>query len=208
MQKEIISGKQAMSILSLILTACGILNYTAMGNVDQNLWISLIFAAILVIPLYFMYCRLVKLFPNHGFFEIIEISFGRLVGKIITIIFIWFGLHISAIVLNRTAGFIKISSLPETPLLFIAIMLTLVCLIGLKCGLEVIARCAQIFFWIILAFTVMALLFSLGNIHPENLLPIMFDSWKPVFEGTFLLAVLPLGHVILFFCCAAQRKRI
>ena len=150
MQKEIISGKQAMSILFLIITAVGIVNFTTIGNVNQDIWISAILAAFLVIPLFLIYCRLVKLFPNHGFFEIIEISFGRIGGKIITTIFIWYGLHTGALVMNHTTNFMKISTLPETPSLFIIIIITIICLIGLSAGLKslpVVRRCFFGLYW-------------------------------------------------------------
>ena len=45
---------------------------------------------------------------------------------------------------------------------------------------------------------IIVLLLSLGNMHPENLLPILFDGWEPVLEGTYIITMLPLGQVVLF----------
>ena len=72
MKKEVISGRQGISLIYLTFSAAGILNYTAFGDVNQDFWISIIISAILIIPLFLMFNRLNKLFPNKNFFEIIE----------------------------------------------------------------------------------------------------------------------------------------
>ena len=198
MKKEVISGMQGISLLFLLLSAVGVVNMTGAGNINQDFWISIIISSILVIPLFLMYCRLNKLFPGQNFFDILELVFGKIGGKILSVIFIWYGLHTGAMVLNHTASFMQISTMPETPLFIIIIIIAVVCIISLKSGIEVIARCAQIFFWVVLLSIVAVFLLSLGEMKPENLMPVLYDGWGPVFNGVFIITMLPFGQVIVF----------
>lgn len=88
MKKEIISNKQ---IQLLIFSYCiGAYLLFSMGTgTKQDIWISSILAIIFTIPIVIMYGRIMNLYPGKNIFDILEQIFGRVVGKVFNIIFIF-----------------------------------------------------------------------------------------------------------------------
>ena len=206
MKKEVISGRQGISLIFLILSSGGIVNFATLEDINQDIWISAVISAILAIPYLLIFYRLTKLYPNQNLFEILETVFGKIGSKIISVLFIWYGLHLGALVINHSSGFMKIATIPETKTLLIVLLITVVSIIALKCGIEVIARCAQIFFWILLVFMMIVFLLSLGQLHLDNLMPVLFDGWEPVIKGSIAIFSITFGQIILFSVVINQTK--
>jgi spore germination protein KB len=72
-----------------------------------------------------MYARIIRLFPGKDLFEILEILFGAIGGKILIALFTWYPIHLGALVLRNFSEFTQISAMPETPQLPMMILMVL-----------------------------------------------------------------------------------
>ena len=196
MNKEIISRKQGISIAIMYLLGSILIFGTTEAGKDS--WLVVIVAAIAAIPIIFMFARLMNLHPGKDFFEILTELFGKIVGKILIFLYILFGIHLAALIVNNYSSFIITSSLAETPKYIIAIMLVVICIGAAKKGLEVIGRWAEIaVFFVVLSITMLTIL-SLPYIDFLNIKPILYNGWKPVIGASFSLVSFQFAELFIF----------
>lgn len=140
---------------------------------------GLLFLAVLV--------ALVKRFPGKTLVEINETVFGRIAGKAISLLYIWFFIHVASLHL-RTAGDFFTTLYPETPMLVFLAWFILVSVSAARNGIEVIARCSQIIVPFVLFLYVSDDILLLKDADFTRLLPIFGD--------VSLLDFLQAGHAI------------
>ena len=95
------------------------------GGVEQDGWFTILLASLLVIPLFLVYGRIIRLFPQKDLFQVLELIFGKIAGKVLTVLYIWYAVYLSALVLRNFSEFIQVSTMPETPQLPILILMVL-----------------------------------------------------------------------------------
>lgn len=205
MLKEVISRKQAISIIILYwLGSILILGTTEAG---KDLWIAIIIATIVAIPVLFLYSRLMKLYPGKDFFDISMDVFGKIGGKILILFYIEYALHLSALETNNYSGFFNIGQLPETPQYIFAIMLVAVCIVGAKMGLEVIGRWAEISIFFVLLSVILITLLSIPYFDFSNVMPILYNGWKPVIGASFTLSSFPFAEAVIIIYILSALKQ-
>lgn len=205
-QKTIISPQQATWALYLVLLS-GIISQGINPQAGPDSWISSLLALVMAIPLLLLFARLVILNPGKDLFQMLESALGKLIGKILTILFIIFGIVVSSMTLRGYVTYVTIESLPETPtyILYIAFLL-IVAAYALYCGLEVQMRTLHLLAWVytILAYGIITL--SLNAVKVENLKPILYDGFTPVLNGAVDLLLFPYGTAILMLVPLASLK--
>lgn len=139
MNKEVISEKQGISLVIIFIMGSASVMVTGL-EAKQDAWIAIIFAIVFSIPMILIYAHIQSLFPGKNLFEIIEISLGKVIGKIIVILFTWYVIDTGAQVLRNYCQFIEETTLSNTPLIVIIILISIPCIYVLKKGIEVIGR--------------------------------------------------------------------
>jgi len=172
MNKEIISEKQMVSIIVMYLFGSSVImgSSTEVGN---DVWIVLLAAAIAFIPLMLVYVRIMKLFPQQSIFDIFEILFGRIAGKVFGALFTFYAIYLGALVSRNYSEFVQIVTLPETPQIPLMIALILVGIYLAKSGIEVIGRFSVISMFILLFLTSFTTILSINKMEFSNLLPVL-----------------------------------
>jgi spore germination protein KB len=199
MSKEIISNKQGISIITMYIMGSTLVLGVG-SEAKQDVWISIIIGIVFALPMIIIYARLLKLYPNKNLFEIVNDIFGKIIGKIFMIPFIWYAFHLGVLVMHNFQEFIKVVSFPETPPLVPVMLMGLLCIWVVREGIEVLGRWAQ-FSLIILAILILAvspLSFSLIDI--DNLRPVLYNGFSPVLSGAFSVFSFPFAETVLFLC--------
>lgn len=168
---------------------------------DNNAWIAILIGCFAGLFFLFIYFRIHKLFPKKHLFQIIDICFGKLLGRIISLGYITYFFLISAFVI-RDFGELMVSSIFEkTPLEFIDLTMMLVVLYIVMLGLEVLGRASEIFIPYALLFIIFlgfGIAFS-GELELKRLLPILGDGLKPVLKPALLEIIhFPFGEFVVF----------
>ncbi|MDW4509995.1 endospore germination permease [Priestia megaterium] len=182
-----ISAAQFRKLVTLYSIGSTIIVVPAAITADahQDAWIPALFGVALGIGLVLLFTSLGKMFPTLTLMEMNEKILGKLFGKIVSAVFVLSNLFISSQVLYYVGNFLTTQILPYTPLTAIHIAFMGVVIVGVRLGIEVIARSAEILFpWFVGLFGLLIL-----SMIPQ----IKIEHIQPVFEihpKAFIRAVL------------------
>ncbi len=206
MQKEMISARQMLYVIVMFIFGSNVIMGVS-STAAQDSWISLLLAAVFSVPIILLYARIIKLYPEKDLFEIIEILFGKIPGKIIIILISWYSLHLCALVLRNFSEFIQIATMPETPQLPIMIAMILVVVYMAKSGIETLGKWSIITFFILISVLLLTILSSLMKMDYTNILPFMEHDFKDIAAGAFQLYSFPFAETVMFLCLANALKK-
>lgn len=206
MQKETISVRQAVFMIAIYII--GTTGLIGMGTKSgQDTWISMLCSLVFIIPIILIYARIIKLFPEKDIFDIAEEVFGKIIGKIFTILITWYAIHLASMVLRNCSEFIQITELAETPQLPVMILFILIAVYFAKSGIKTIGKFGMVLLPIVLLVLLATFIFALRNIDFTNLMPIMNHSPKVIFSGSFQIFSFPFGETVLFLALAGSIKK-
>ncbi|MCK1991227.1 endospore germination permease [Peribacillus muralis] len=164
----------------------------------QDGWIAYIIATVIGLCFIFLYNQLASLYPSMNYIEVNEKIFGRVIGKISALLFLFYIYYLSSALLSEIGNFFTTQVLLDTPIQVIMILFLLTSLFGVRLGLEVICRTALIFFpWIIVLLFIL-FLFLIPDIKIENLQPMLEEGMKPILKGSYHSIAHPYIQLIFF----------
>lgn len=150
------------------------------ADARQDAWIAAFVGWLLGLFIVAFYILFAKLFPNMTFLAFLDYTFGKWLGKLLSLLFIYFCFIAASIVLFYIGNFMTTQIMPETPTEAFIILFGSIVFMGLRLGLEVLARTAEILFpWFILLFTVLAI-FLIPEIEIQKIMPIMEYGFQPL----------------------------
>lgn len=197
MNKEIISNKQAITMMTMFIMGSTLVLGVG-SDAKQDVWIAILVAIIFAVPAMAVYSRILSLFPGKNLFEILNTVFGKITGKAIAVLYIWFAFHLGALVLTNFYQFIKVVSFPETPQFVPIMLMGILCIWVVKEGIEVLGRWSQfaILLLVFIIFSVVTLNLTMADF--DNLRPVLYDGIKPVFNSAFSTFSFPFAETVLF----------
>ncbi|OBZ09993.1 endospore germination permease [Bacillus sp. FJAT-26390] len=194
---EITSGQCAKILFLFALGSAALILPTSVTAIaKQDGWISMLLAG----PFnYFVLIALLALadrFPKLSLAQYSEKVLGVWGGKIVTLLYIFFFLLLSALVLRNISDFLNLSVLPLTPEWFIDSTFMIVIIYGVFLGIETIARTGEILFsWGMLVIVIV--IFSLFNQFDfHNFEPFLFAGWERPIKGVYPILGFPIGEFV------------
>jgi spore germination protein KB len=208
MRKEVISNKQGVSLISLFIWGSTLVIGTA-GPAKKDAWIAVLLAATATCPLMLMYSKILSSFQGRNIFEINDLVFGNIFGKIINTLYTWFAFHLGALVINNFMQFISTVGLPDTPRVVPIMFFTILCIWGAKEGIEVLGRWAELFILFLITILCFTIPLSLTEGSLDNIRPILYGGIKPVIMGTILAFSFPFAEtvVVTMVSCGFKNKK-
>lgn len=197
MNKEVISDNQGISMLSMFLLGSSLLVGTA-KEAKQDVWIAIPLAVLISLPMLLIYSKLLTMFPGKSLYDIFQDVFGKFLGNIICLLFIWYTFHLGAMLIRVLGEFINVVTFPETPQLIIIATFGLLFIWVVRAGIEVLGRLSMFFMPIIIMVVAIVYLFSVKNMELINIKPVMYNGMKPVLSGAFDTFSLPLTQIAVF----------
>jgi spore germination protein KB len=180
-----IGNRQFMILVILFTmgTSIMIAPGTLTAEARQDAWVAAIFGTGLGV-LYVLICHaLAKRFPAQTLAEFTESILGKWPGKAVSLLYFVFFFLLTAFLLRDVGDFLTTQVLTQTPLEFIHILYLLVVVMGVRLGLEPIARAAEVFFPWIIGLLFILVVFTLPYIRMENLYPLLEEGFKPVLRA-------------------------
>lgn len=164
----------------------------------QDSWIILITGALASLPFLGIYIYIIKQFPGKNFMQINDLILGPFLGKIFSIMYIFFFITIASFNLRDVGNFVAGSLMPETPMISILILFMFICAWAVYKGIEVIVRYSMFltYLWIITIFFTVIL--SITNIDLKNFLPVLSLPFSAYVHGTHTSNVIAFNEVIVF----------
>ncbi|MGX8701694.1 GerAB/ArcD/ProY family transporter [Caproiciproducens sp.] len=202
-----ITGKQMTSLFYLYWFGTLVL-FGADKDVKQDFWVSILLAAVFMIPMAALYIRLVKLYPEKNLYEILFAVFGRFFGTVMSLVGVFFSLFIGYRVLGSFTLYMKATALDSTPRNVTAIFFIMVTISAVMCGAETIARTSNFVTKAVVAFVCITTLICLGNMELDNLKPVMNADLKIILNLSYKIFIIPLSEsfICLSFFSKIDRK--
>jgi len=170
---------------------------TTTGFAKQDVWIAGIVALIAGLLTICLFSSVGRLYPSRTLIEYNEKILGTWLGKFASMLFLVF-VAINTTSYARSLGaFIVTAIMPETPIEIIILIFIFATIIGVRLGLETLARIGELLFpWFILLFFSFFLFLSL-QIDLENFQPILAKGFKPVFAGSIVFTSFPFMELVV-----------
>lgn len=197
MSKEIIPAGQSVSIVILFIIGSSLFMGTS-GQSGNSIWIALIFAGTLALPLMLIYARLHVLFPGKDLYDMLISAFGAVIGRVFSCLYIWYSLHLGALVLRNFGEFSQTVALTSTPMLAPMLVIALLCIWVVNAGMEVLGRSAKFLLLFSLAVIVFVQLLCVPKYEYHHLKPLLDSGWGPVFTDTAGSFTFPFAEIVIF----------
>lgn len=196
--KTLISNWQAIVLILLtnIPNSVFFIPGTALSIVNQDAWIAVALAAFIAgLFLFYPLADMGMRYPGKTIIQYSENILGKFLSKIFALLFIYYLFQGHCWNL-RIFSEVAIVFLPETPLIVFMIMISFLTVYAVNYGLEVIGRCAVLFFPIGIFSMIFIVLLNIGNMEFSNILPVMESGILPILRASlFPLDFMAMGFV-------------
>ncbi|MEK4485869.1 endospore germination permease [Psychrobacillus sp. FSL H8-0484] len=164
----------------------------------QDAWISAIFGMGIGLLIIWLFITIALWFPHLTFTQIIEKVFGKWVGKAFSVFFVLTSFLFSSELLYYFGSFLNIHALPNTPTVVLNILMAGIVVMGVRLGLETIARTAEILIVVFFFLFLILVVFISPEINFENIQPVYEMGTKKIVQASlFYVVVSPVDAVVL-----------
>ncbi|WFD08663.1 GerAB/ArcD/ProY family transporter [Tepidibacter hydrothermalis] len=197
MNKEVISDKQAISLIILFIGGSTFL-FGIGVEAQQDAWLAILLSILSVFPLLMLYSRILSIHRGRDLFDILELAFGKFFGKIISLLYVWFTIHLGTLVLTDFGDFPTITSITATPKIVLMICIIFLCSWITKEGIEVLGRWGEVSVWVVIVSSIVFVSLLIPNYSINNMEPILYNGVKPVIQGAFGVFSFPFAETVVF----------
>ncbi|CAG7644057.1 hypothetical protein PAESOLCIP111_04613 [Paenibacillus solanacearum] len=185
LEKGKISALQ-MGILmypTIMATAILVVPSITFRHAERDMWISPIWGSVVGFALTFITYQLHKLYPGQNLIQYSEQVFGKIGGRVCGLLFLLMQLHDAGFVIREYGEFVIGNFLSRTPVVMVMGCLVAVCAFAVRSGVEVIARCGQVFVPLFILLLVMVMLLLGPEYTPHNMMPVLENGIGRSFRG-------------------------
>ena len=197
MKKEIIPIRQGIYIIIMFFTGSFVLAGTGI-QAKQDVWISIILTTIVSIPILYVYSKLLTTYPGKDIYEIFIEVFGKITGRIISLLFVWYTFHLGALIIRNYSEYINIVAFPETPQMVSVFFIGLLCIWMSKAGVEVLGRWSSFVAPFILFILIITISLSLTNADYGYIKPVLYNGISPVISTSISFLSFPFLEVVIY----------
>lgn len=171
----------------------------------RSSWITSFGMFVILLPMVLLMLYISKDYPGKTLLEIIEITGGKVISKLITLLFILVATGITIANLSFSTNMTKNYMLPNTPTWITLVVALFLATAVASSGIEVLARMIVSFIPILILIYFILSLMGLKNFELTNLRP--FDITLPTFlETSYLSTSIGSEVLLLFFIAIAAIK--
>jgi spore germination protein KB len=196
LKKERVTDKEAICLFIAFVIGSSLIVGTGSGA-KNDAWLAVITGILMVIPIMLVYCRILAISGGENFFEILEHTLGKALGKIIAILYCLYAFHLGALVLRNFGEFINDVALPETPILLPMLFIGSTCIIAARLGIEVMGRTTAYFLPIIFFSLLAVQLLSIPGLKLSYVKPVLGNGIGPVISAGFDTFSYPFAETAL-----------
>ncbi|MCT4563085.1 MAG: endospore germination permease [Maledivibacter sp.] len=197
MNKEVISDKQGIYLVIILLV--GSSSIMVMGiQAGKDAWLAVLLGIAISFPITLIYARLHFIFLGKDLFDILEICFGKIIGKGICLLYVWFTLHHAALILENVGTFINTVSLYRTPIVIPTIVIAIMAMWAVKKGIKVMCEWIVFFLPIIVILLGAFVFLLIPRMRINNVLPVMNNGIIPIIYGGISVFTFPFAETYVF----------
>lgn len=172
-----------MTIQSQIGVGVLSLPYKTFGAAKSDAWISVLLTGVLVQISILIIWALCRRFPSYTLFEFLNFLLGKVLGSILTVVYIIYFISVCMILLYYYSHVMKTWILPLTPIWFTTLLMVFTSYYLGKESLQIIARFFGVVF-ILLVIVLLLISYGLKHANIFYILPIGQSEWGAIFKGS------------------------
>ncbi|SDN03796.1 spore germination protein KB [Paenibacillus sp. yr247] len=198
---EKISARQFKLLVILYSVGTTILVIPAglAADAKQDAWIASVIGTIVSTCITLFYVRLGRQMGGYNWIDYSKIVLGKWLGNLLNILFVFFCFIGASTLLSYVGNFMNIQIMPETPIQFINVLFAVIVIMGVKLGLETLARAAEVLFPYIILLFLFLIFFISPQIEMKNLQPVFEAGIKPLTHAALSMIATATFTLIVFF---------
>jgi len=209
-RNEKISARQFGILVALYSIGTTILIVPAVlaEEAKQDAWIAALLGVGIGIVLVGLFIAVGSLIPSMSLVELMEELLGKWLGKAVSLTFIFFALVTASELLYFVGNFITTQIMPETPMQSINIIFACVVVMGVRLGIETLARSAELLFPLFVFLFLVFVIFVSPEVKVENIQPVLEADFKDLLRAAiYFISVFSLPTVVLLMVYPASVNR-
>ena len=197
-----LSSKQLMYSVATYIISSSLLTKAPYAFLKNDAWIAIVLAVVASLIVLQTSIFLAKKYPGMSLIELNDRVFGPVVGKAVSLLYIFYILSLAILNTNDLGAFIKAMILPNTPLFIIYGVFLGVCIMSAAKGAVSMTRYAALFTLLTIAILVINGSMLLNTLNLKNLLPMFALPTRNYLLGTHSVTIFPLCDTMIFlmFC--------
>ncbi|EGL82434.1 spore germination protein [Caldalkalibacillus thermarum TA2.A1] len=168
---------------AIIATAILLVPAITAADAGRDAWLSPVWGSLVGFLTVYIAYKLNQNYPQETIIQYSVSILGLLPGKVVGLIYLFFYLHSNGIILREYAEFVDGVFLPRTPMALVLGIMTFVCALAVRGGLEVMARTALVFVPPVIFLLVFGISLLFGDMDPGRLLPVLENGIGPTLMG-------------------------
>ncbi|QAA31382.1 GerAB/ArcD/ProY family transporter [Clostridium manihotivorum] len=198
-EKGNISSRQLMFLIIGLIEGSTLIAAFILGVTKEDTWIVLVVSFIIEGLLLATYMKLIQLIPGKSIIEINTITYGKYLGKVISIIYIFHFWFVLVSNFRFIADFYSTFLMQETHIEVFIFCIGIATIYVVKKGIETLARIVPpiAIGTVILGILLSILLFKEYDF--TNILPIAQINLSQFIQGVNVLVAIPFGEIFVFF---------
>lgn len=158
------------------------LPYDVYMKAKSDAWISILLTGVIIQLIILLYGALIKRFPSSNLYDVVQILFGRIFGKIFIILYSIYYISVGSLVLAKYVYFLKAWMMPITPKWILLALMCFTAVFLVKENLQIIARFTVISSVVFIGF-IGASAYALKYANLTFILPIGTNGIMSVIQG-------------------------
>ena len=168
------------------------------ADAKQDAWIAAIIGTAIGLLVIWLFITIALWFPHLTIIQLNEKVFGKWIGKAFSVLFVLTTFLYTSELLFYCGTFLNIHSLPSTPMVVLNILMAGVVVMGVRLGLETIARSAEILIVVFFVLIFILVVFISPEIKFENLQPVFEVGTKKIVQSSFFYFVVSSVNSVVF----------
>lgn len=197
-EKGKINGMQLLFLTAGFIQGSILLLSYISGISKSQTWVVILTALLLIAPFIYSYVSLSKKFPGMNLVQINDILYGRFLGKVISLYYIFFFTMTLSFNIRDIGSFYTSYLMPDTPMIFFLAVFSATLAYAVAKGIEVLARVAHLFVFAVIFIAVSTTLLLINKMDFSNLLPFFEVSPIDFIHATHIVASIPFGEMLVF----------
>ncbi len=209
LDKGKISSSQFMFTIICYLQSSSLLLAIATSVTKSDTWIVCLFATLTSLPFILIYISLMKNFPGENLFSLNTLVFGKVGGKFVSALYLFFFMTLTSLNLRDLGDFVKRNVLVKTPEYIILVILILVAAYSVRYGIKSIAKYTTLLCITAVVIMSLTLLLAFQIMDLGNILPFFDFSADKYIQATHIVTTIPFGEcvVLLMFMPNVEIKK-
>ena len=175
-----------------------------MSSIAQNdFWITAIVVFVMEIFTFLFILKKTEKFPGKTFFDIIQENLGKVISKIVMVIFVLFFLFKAVLSVYVSGLFIKYTVYEDFNEFIFLFIFLLYLIYFVRSDLRVIGRASELIIYVAVVASIISLMLSVVEIDINNIFPVLTNGLSPVLEcmskssfwfGDYLIFLFMMGN--------------